>query len=801
MKKLIFTVLCLAASYTSAKPLVTQSDIVGVTVFKQGALVERRARVKLTAGVNEVKIPFISPELDQRSLQVGVSNLDVTLGSVKVDFELPRRLELAAVSDSLTKRMSLLNDTLSLLAELSSVFERERMVLLRNYNIGGDKGFDAARLQGVAEYLRKDLDEVGDNQYSINKTATNYNHELKQLEQEVLLLDEQLYKQCGVVNMVLVAPAASETEINIKYFVKDAKWNPSYEIRINGNQPSTLQLTSKAQVSQLSKEDWQDVPLTVSLNNPNEASALPKLERYTLPYGRNGYSAAKPKANDMVKVMGVVRDGKRPLMGTLVSCGENSLSVLTDSTGFYELLVPKDATLEFKYSGYKKIRRVRGENVMVCNVVFDETNNQKARYAKITGSARYISGRVLNSEGGIAKTKVSIKGTDQQVETDDNGFFRIEARTGQTLLVEHPDYKPLEEVVVGGRNRYDLLPEKHGTPVGSAASLSAEKLLQGRVAGVQASTTSGQPGAPAKITIHGTSTLTGSAEPLYVVDGMPLGGGREGSANSNPLASINPADIESMEVLKDASATSIYGARASNGVVIITTKKNGSASFQNELEVKLQDYTAQTKDKVSVPADGVEREAELNIKQVPVSFSYYAAPKASPAVYVLASVPNWKNYDLQDGRVKVFKDNAFVGNTYITRNFFSDTLTFSVSRTDDVLVERRLVTQNHKEGLLKQADKVTRKWLITLKNNKREPVKIIVNDRIPVSERKGVKVELLNAAGAKVDEYYGLLSWNLNLAPGEKRELYYTYTVSVKNTNDYDIEDFFEDEEEYENTK
>ncbi|MBO4334059.1 MAG: mucoidy inhibitor MuiA family protein [Paludibacteraceae bacterium] len=800
MKKLIFTVLCLAASYTSAKPLVTQSDIVGVTVFKQGALVERRARVKLAAGVNEVKIPFISPELDQRSLQVGVSNLDVTLGSVKVDFELPRRLELAAVSDSLTKRMSLLNDTLSMLAELSSVFERERMVLLRNYNIGGDKGFDAARLQGVAEYLRKDLDEVGDNQYSINKTATNYNHELKQLEQEVLLLDEQLYKQCGVVNMVLVAPAASETEINIKYFVKDAKWNPSYEIRINGNQPSTLQLTSKAQVSQLSKEDWMNVPLTVSLNNPNEASALPKLERYTLPYARNGYSAAKPKANDMVKVMGVVRDGKRPLMGTLVSCYKNSLSVLTDSTGFYELLVPKGATLKFDYSSYTKYRDVRGDNVMVCNVVFDETNNQKARYAKITGSARYISGRVLNSEGGIAKTKVSIKGTDQQVETDDNGFFRIEARTGQTLLVEHPDYKPLEEVVVGGRNRYDLLPEKHGTLVGSSACLSAEK-LQGRVAGVQAITTSGQSGAPAKITIRGTSTLRGSAEPLYVVDGMPLGGGREGSANSNPLASINPADIESMEVLKDASATSIYGARASNGVVIITTKKNGSASFQNELEVKLQDYTAQTNDKVSVPADGVEREAELNIKQVPVTFSYYAAPKVSPAVYLLASVPNWKNYDLQDGRVKVFKDNAFVGNTYITRNFFSDTLTFSVSRADDVLVERRLVTQNHKEGLLKQADKVTRKWLITLKNNKREPVKIIVNDRIPVSERKGVKVELLNAAGAKVDEYYGLLSWNLNLAPGEKRELYYTYTVSVKNTNDYDIEDFFEDEEEYENTK
>jgi TonB-linked SusC/RagA family outer membrane protein len=96
--------------------------------------------------------------------------------------------------------------------------------------------------------------------------------------------------------------------------------------------------------------------------------------------------------------------------------------------------------------------------------------------------------------------------------------------------------------------------------------------MQGRVAGLNVTTSSGQPGAPASVRIRGTSSLMGGNEPLYVVDGMPLGQSSQ-SGGANPLASINPADIVSMEVLKDASATAIYGSRAANGVVIITTRR------------------------------------------------------------------------------------------------------------------------------------------------------------------------------------------------------------------------------------
>lgn len=101
---------------------------------------------------------------------------------------------------------------------------------------------------------------------------------------------------------------------------------------------------------------------------------------------------------------------------------------------------------------------------------------------------------------------------------------------------------------------------------------SPEELLQGKVSGVNITSSTGEPGGMQKVTIRGPGTLRADAQPLYVVDGMPLDNNSTGGA-TNPLAFINPQDIESMDVLKDASATAIYGSRGANGVVLVTTKR------------------------------------------------------------------------------------------------------------------------------------------------------------------------------------------------------------------------------------
>src|SRR5690606_18744815 len=157
-----------------------------------------------------------------------------------------------------------------------------------------------------------------------------------------------------------------------------------------------------------------------------------------------------------------------------------------------------------------------------------------------------------------------------------------------TITLEE-DLSSLDEVVVvgyGEQERKDI--------TGAVSSLKANDFegeaisslsqgMQGKIAGVNISTASGAPGGNMIVRIRGNNSVLGSNDPLYVIDGFPIQEGTSGSTNL--LNTINPADIESIEVLKDASATAIYGSRGSNGVIIITTKQGSSESKMVNLEV------------------------------------------------------------------------------------------------------------------------------------------------------------------------------------------------------------------------
>lgn len=217
-----------------------------------------------------------------------------------------------------------------------------------------------------------------------------------------------------------------------------------------------------------------------------------------------------------------------------------------------------------------------------------------------------VSGQVEDENGGgLPGVSVLVKGTQSGTTTDQSGRFEISVPNENSVLVfSFVGYQP-QEIKVGRVSKLDVtlavdtkaLEEVivigYGTVrksdlTGSVSSIKMSEVQQapisaidqglaGRAAGVQVTQTSGMPGSIASIRIRGSSSLQGGNEPLYVIDGVPVysGGGfgdTGGNARMSPLSTINPADIESMEILKDASSTAIYGARAANGVVLITTK-------------------------------------------------------------------------------------------------------------------------------------------------------------------------------------------------------------------------------------
>ena len=243
-----------------------------------------------------------------------------------------------------------------------------------------------------------------------------------------------------------------------------------------------------------------------------------------------------------------------------------------------------------------------------------------------TGAALFaqvrVTGVVKDDTGyGVIGASVMEKGTQNGAVTDLDGKYEIRVKAGATLVFSSIGYAT-QEIAVGNRSVIDVLLEldtelldevvvvgygtmKRSDLSGASVSMKEEDLrgsiitnldqsLQGRAAGVTAVSTSGAPGSSSSIRVRGQATVNAGAEPLYVIDGVIVqGGGTSGSdfglgglgngrvSTISPLATINPADIVSMEILKDASATAIYGAQGANGVVLITTKhgKSGEAKF------------------------------------------------------------------------------------------------------------------------------------------------------------------------------------------------------------------------------
>ncbi len=238
---------------------------------------------------------------------------------------------------------------------------------------------------------------------------------------------------------------------------------------------------------------------------------------------------------------------------------------------------------------------------------------------------RTITGRVTDENGSpVVNGSVTVKETGIGVTTDGSGGFSIQVDARARILVFSYVGKGTVEELIGNRSAFnvtlrpntvtesEVVVVAYGTQVkkkltGSISTVasaelenraqsSVDRILQGKVAGLQSVASNGQPGGPQTIRIRGVSSVTGGNDPLFVVDGIPIGTGDFSRLinTSNALAGINPNDIESVSVLKDAASASLYGSRAANGVILITTKKGrvGKSKIRADVEFGFSDIAA-----------------------------------------------------------------------------------------------------------------------------------------------------------------------------------------------------------------
>ena len=265
-----------------------------------------------------------------------------------------------------------------------------------------------------------------------------------------------------------------------------------------------------------------------------------------------------------------------------------------------------------------------------------------------------ITGKILDETGNpVVNASIQPKGGRGGTVSGSNGSYSITIANGVKSLVFSSVNFELQEVAIGSSNLMnitlkgssgtlsEIVVTGYGTTkkadiTGSIATVKAadienlpfssvDKALQGKVAGLQSVAASGQPGASQNIIIRGISTISGSSNPLWVIDGVPVNIGNEArlQTTSNLLSTLNPNDIESISVLKDAASQSIYGSRAANGVIVVTTKKGraGKTRFRFDTEVG-QSNTAYTNSRYTPMTAqqylDITREGLVNLGRTPV---------------------------------------------------------------------------------------------------------------------------------------------------------------------------------------
>jgi len=289
-----------------------------------------------------------------------------------------------------------------------------------------------------------------------------------------------------------------------------------------------------------------------------------------------------------------------------------------------------------------------------------------------------LRGNVKDKNGAaVPNATVTVKGTKKAVRSDVNGNFAISAPSGSTLVISSVNQVP-QEVIVGSQVFFDVILEpknanldevvvigygqrKKTDLTGAVSSINAKDIekstapspqmaMQGRMAGVLVSTPSGNPSSRVSVNIRGVTTFTnadvGTNDPLYVIDGVPLTEGGQGNPDAvvrdvrtpiNVLSLFNPNDIESISVLKDASAAAIYGVRAANGVVLITTKRGkGKPRIDLNASYGIQNSVNEGKALLDVPQFvSLYNEAYANnpniVSGVPVPIGAVFGPEWDPA--------------------------------------------------------------------------------------------------------------------------------------------------------------------------
>ena len=292
--------------------------------------------------------------------------------------------------------------------------------------------------------------------------------------------------------------------------------------------------------------------------------------------------------------------------------------------------------------------------------------------------------------------------------------------------------------------------------------------LAGRVAGAQLRN---QSSAGLKnetiIRLRGENSISGGQAPLYIVNGTMMG--------NADIDKLDPNSIEDIQVLQAGPATALYGSRAANGAIVITLK-DGLEDYVSVTDNAL-DVTYDIELPYDVPTNGKQQITTLKETTVPVIYKYYAVPKLDKDAYLLAEVSDWEKLNLLPGEANIIFEGTYVGKSFIDPASTNDTLNLTMGKDKRVIIKREKLTDYSSVKFLGTNKLQTITYELTVKNNKKDSIALILKDQYPISTNKEIEVELIQSTDAANNAEIAVLTWKLDIAPGESKKVRISYSA------------------------
>jgi Domain of unknown function (DUF4139)/N-terminal domain of unknown function (DUF4140)/TonB-dependent Receptor Plug Domain len=267
--------------------------------------------------------------------------------------------------------------------------------------------------------------------------------------------------------------------------------------------------------------------------------------------------------------------------------------------------------------------------------------------------------------------------------------------------------------------------------------------------------------------VRGQGSFKEESQPLYIVNGAEM--------SASDYSKLNPDAIKNVEVLEGEKGAAIYGSRAGNGVVVITLK-DGLEDYVSVTDNEL-DISYDIELPYDVPTNGKQQVATLKEASIEAAYKYYSVPKLDKDAYLLAEISDWEKLNLLPGEANIIFEGTYIGKTFIDPANTADTLNLTMGKDKRVVIKREKLLDYSSVKFLgsNKLQKIT--YQLTVKNNKKDPVKLLLKDQYPISTNKDVEVELLESGDAMINTEIGVLTWKLELAPGESKKVRISYSV------------------------